>query len=167
MPFLACSKETPPEWMDLASQVSEIEDAGIEAKKTLLEGGKKWIKEVVKGKRDPVAEFSKGKTNAVSGSIACTCFVRSRDRSYLSKRSVVSLYWICCIMDSSEEKVPSIPCLSQEMNKGDAVIRLCYMLIESNKGMDRCSRFWVVLSRLIHRPMNNSWKAADCSKKQQ
>ncbi|XP_046547048.1 uncharacterized protein LOC124257102 [Haliotis rubra] len=49
--------------MDLGSKVLEIVAAGAKAKKALLEGGEKWIKEVVKGRKDPVAEFSKGKSN--------------------------------------------------------------------------------------------------------
>ncbi|XP_048258717.1 uncharacterized protein LOC124137708 isoform X1 [Haliotis rufescens] len=58
--------KTPPDWMNLASQVIKILEEGFKAKKALLEGGEKWIKEVVKGKRDPVAEFSKGKSNATA-----------------------------------------------------------------------------------------------------
>ncbi|XP_046562965.1 uncharacterized protein LOC124271856 [Haliotis rubra] len=49
--------------MDLGSKVLEIVEAGAKAKTALLEGGEKWIKAVVKGRKDPVAEFSKGKSN--------------------------------------------------------------------------------------------------------
>ncbi|XP_046562967.1 uncharacterized protein LOC124271858 [Haliotis rubra] len=53
----------PPDWMDLGSKVVEIVEAGTEAKAALQQGGEKWIKEVLKWKRDPVDEFSNGKTN--------------------------------------------------------------------------------------------------------
>ncbi|XP_046574117.1 uncharacterized protein LOC124282192 [Haliotis rubra] len=55
-----------PDWMDLGSKVLEIVEAAAKAKTALLEVGEKWIKEVVKGRKDPVAEFSKGKSNVTA-----------------------------------------------------------------------------------------------------
>ncbi|XP_048250793.1 uncharacterized protein LOC124111176 [Haliotis rufescens] len=55
-------KKEKPYWWDLRGQISEIRAMASNATSALRTGGSAWVNEVVKGQKDPIAEFTKGKT---------------------------------------------------------------------------------------------------------